>query len=79
MREVDIEDTKFYRILNKMYEEFNHDGYDAMIPFTNHVRKKYGIHLNIRPNLERGPGQYDLTRVFVEDEARYNWLILEWT
>jgi len=62
-----------------MYKEFNPDeSSDQVIPFADHVRHKYGIYINIRPNTERGEG-YELTRVFVENEARYNWLIMEWT
>lgn len=80
MREIDLEDTQFSDVLNKMYKEFNTTGEpDVMIPFTDYVRHKYGIYINIRPNMEKGPGHYELTRVFVENEARYNWLIMEWT
>jgi hypothetical protein len=80
MREINLTDTTFYEVLNKIYKEFKKDdGEDQVIAFANHVRHKYGIHINVRPNLERGFGHYELTRVFVEDEARYNWLILEWT
>jgi hypothetical protein len=84
MREIDLEDTQFSDVLNRMYREFVSDTgadptTDVMIPFTEHVRHRYGIYINIRPNMERGYGHYELTRVFVENEARYNWLILEWT
>lgn len=80
MREIDLEDTAFNEVLNKMYQEFNPDkGTDMIIPFAEHVRHKYGIHIGVRPNLERGPGHYELTRASVENEARYNWLVMEWT
>jgi hypothetical protein len=80
MREIDITDIAFYETLNKIYKEFNPDSReDKVISFANYVRQKYGVYINVRPNTERGPGHYELTRVFVENDARYNWLILEWS
>ncbi len=80
MREINVEDTRFHALLNKMYAEYRDEGHeDQIISFATHIRKKYGIKISIRPNREQGDGHYELTQVFVEDEARYNWLILEWT
>ena len=81
MREINLEDMKFSNILNDMYQEFvKNTGADprtddVMIPFAEHVRNKYGIHISIRPNMEKGYGHYELTGVSVENEARYNRLL----
>ena len=74
-----------HKKLNILYDEFvNLHGYvkssEHVIPFTNFVLDRYGIKINILvEQMDSGEARYQVQEVFVINEKKYTWFLLETT
>lgn len=78
-----INKTAMFHVgLNKLYVEFNDQrGYfdsDTVIAFSAWLRERYGIEIRIHPKVDPlGKAGYEVKEVWVVDEKKYTWYLLE--
>lgn len=58
---------QYIQSLNSRYER------DSVIGFSRHLKQRYGLELRLEPR----ESNYGLKQVFITDQARYNWFLLE--
>lgn len=76
-------DSTLHEELNKAYAKYNPqvpgEPYgDRVLSFSNYVKERYGLELKLFAKIDNNQLKYELKEVYVVDEKKFTFFLLEW-